>query len=177
MSVLAVLAAAVGCAGAGSGAHGARPSAILPSNPEALIQMRRGSCAPDQCSVYSVSIFSDGTVAYDGRANVAVIGQRQGKISAERLSELISALETIHFLDLPESGCVCSADTGRQIVTLDYRPGSVKKTVVHDSGCWSAPPAMAALEQAIDRATEVQRWIAPDKTPGAPVAEDGRRSN
>ncbi len=176
--VLAALAAAAGCAGpGGSGAHGAQSLGSLPDHPDALIQMRRKDCAPDRCSVYGVSIFSDGTVVYDGRANVAVIGQRQGKISADRLSELISTIETMHFLDLPASGCVCSADTGRQIVTLDYRPGSVQKTVVHDSGCWSAPPAMASLEQAIDRATGVQRWIAPAQIAEAPEAEDGRPSN
>jgi hypothetical protein len=164
----------LGCAGStGSGAHGAQSSADLASNPEALIQMRREGCATDRCAVYSLSIFSDGTVAYDGRANVAVIGQRQGRISAERLSELISAIETMHFLDLPSSGCVCSANTGRQMVTVDYRPGSVQKTVVHDSGCWSAPPAMAALEQAIDRATEAHRWVASEQAPEAKMAADG----
>jgi hypothetical protein len=152
-----------GCGNAGGAAagQGTDQLAALRDNPDALIQMRKGDCAPDHCSVYSVSIFADGSVTYDGRANVAVVGQRRAKISADRLSELISAIDAMDFLDLPASGCVCSASTGRQMVTVDYRPGSVQKTVVHDSGCWSAPPALGALEATIDRLTGDSQWIAP----------------
>ena len=34
----------------------------LVGTPDALIQMRRGGCPPDQCPVYGVSVFMDGTV-------------------------------------------------------------------------------------------------------------------
>jgi len=172
LEMLALLAlVGVGGCGTASSAGGGQKLAAMPENPEALIQMRRGACAPDLCSVYSVSIFTDGTVAYDGRANVSVVGQRRGKMSADRLSELISTIETMGFLDLPASGCVCSSGTGRQMVTVDYRPGSVQKTVIHDSGCWSAPPALGALEAAIDRATGVDQWVAPPTAAKAPVGE------
>jgi Domain of unknown function (DUF6438) len=161
---LVALVAVGGCGNAGGAAagRGADRLAVLRDNPEALIQMRKSACAPDRCSVYSVSIFGDGNVTYEGQANVAVVGQRRSKISSDRLSELISAIDAMDFLDLPASGCVCSAGTGRQMVTLDYRPGSVQKTIVHDSGCWSAPPTLGALEAAIDRATGDAKWIAPE---------------
>lgn len=158
------LVAVGGCGNAGGAAagRGTDQLAALRDNPEALIQMRKSACAPDRCSVYSVSISGDGNVTYEGQANVAVVGQRRSKISPDRLSELISAIDTMDFLDLPASGCICSAGTGRQMVTLDYRPGSVQKTIVHDSGCWSAPPTLGALEAAIDRATGDAIWIAPE---------------
>lgn len=161
---LVTLGAVAGCGNAGGAAagRGTDQLAALRDNPEALIQMRKSACAPDRCSVYSVSISGDGNVTYEGQANVAVIGQRRSKISPDRVSELISAIDAMDFLDLPASGCVCSAGTGRQMVTLDYRPGSVQKTIVHDSGCWSAPPTLGALEAAIDRATGDAKWIAPE---------------
>ena len=59
----------------------------LASRPDALIQMRRGGCPPGVCPVYSVAIFLDGTVVYDGQANVAVLGHRTAKLSAERLND------------------------------------------------------------------------------------------
>jgi hypothetical protein len=161
---LIALCAVGGCGNAGGAAagRGTGQLAVLRDNPDALIQMRKSACAPDRCSVYGVSISGDGTVTYDGQANVAVVGQRRSKISPDRLSALISAIDAMGFLDLPASGCICSAGTGRQMVTLDYRPGSVQKTIVHDSGCWSAPPTLGALEAAIDRETGDAKWIAPE---------------
>jgi hypothetical protein len=163
--------AMVGCgtAGVATGAHGSEALASMPDVPDALIQMRRAGCASDKCPVYSVSIFADGTVVYDGRVNVGVIGERKGKISPDQLSQLISAFDGVSFLDLPAAGCVCASETGRQMVTIDYRPGSVQKTVVHDSGCWSAPPAMAVLEQSIDRSAGDEQWVAPRVASSAPA--------
>jgi hypothetical protein len=167
------LGALAGCGNSGGAAtgRGTDQAAALRDNPDALIQMRKGACAPDRCSVYGVSIFADGSITYDGQANVAVVGQRRGKISADRLSELISAIDAMDFLDLPASGCLCSASTGRQMVTLDYRPGSVQKTVVHDSGCWSAPPTLGALEATIDRLTGDSQWIASQVAIREPISQ------
>jgi hypothetical protein len=157
---LIAVGATVGC-GTSSAVRGGDSLAMMPDNPDALIQMRRSDCPGGQCSVYGVSIFMDGTVIYDGRANVGVIGQRRAKISAERVSALISTLDTMGFLDIPESCCVCHSSTAYQIVTVDYRPGSVQRTVIHDSGCSSAPQTVGALEREIDRATDVAKWTAP----------------
>ena len=170
MAGLVVLAiAGCGTSGVATGALGSTALAPMPDVPDALIQMRRAGCAFDKCPVYSVSIFGDGTVAYDGRLNVGVVGTRKGKISPDQLNQLISALDSMDFLDLPPEGCVCSDATGQQMVTLDYRPGSVQKTVIHDSGCWSAPPAMAMLEQSIDRTAGVEQWVAPRVASSAAV--------
>src|SRR5580692_5829459 len=109
MAAMAAIAATTGTIGC---AHN-RASEIgqgaeqLASTPDALIQMRRGGCPPGLCPVYSVSIFLDGTVAYDGQANVAVVGHRSAKLSAGRLNELLSQLEAMDFLDSAEQCCVC----------------------------------------------------------------------
>lgn len=155
------LSAALGCAhnkasDVGQGAE------QLADTPDSLIQMRRGGCPPNRCPVYSVSIYLDGTVVYDGQANVAVVGRRTAKVSAERLNELLSQLEAMEFLDSPAQCCVCpDAADGAHIVILDYRPGSANKTVLHDDACRSAPPALAAMERSIDQATGVERWTRP----------------
>jgi hypothetical protein len=106
---------------------------------------------------------------------VGVVGRHKSRISPDQLNQLISALDSMDFLDLPTSGCVCASETGRQMVTLDYRPGSVQKTVVHDSGCWSAPPAMAVLEQSIDRSAGVEHWVSPRVASSAPAGAQPAR--
>jgi hypothetical protein len=149
--------------------------AAMPDMPDALIQMRRAGCAAGPCPSYALSIFADGTVTYDGRVNVAVVGQRRIKVSADQVSGLIATIEAMHFLDSAERCCVCPEGTTSQPVILDYRPGSAQKTVVHDEACPSAPQAMGALEQAIDRVAGVGRWTAPvlareDLTASQPTA-------
>jgi len=152
---------AIGCACNRATASG-QGAEQLASRPDALIQMRRGGCPPGVCPVYSVSIFLDGTVAYDGQANVAVRGHRTAKLSAERLNELLSQIEAMDFLDSSEQCCVCpDASERAHLVILDYRPGSTAKTVLHDEACNLAPPAMGAIERSIDRATGVERWTTP----------------
>ncbi|HLK89148.1 MAG TPA: DUF6438 domain-containing protein [Polyangia bacterium] len=131
----------------------------LAKTPEALIQMRRGGCPPGVCPVYSVSFFLDGTIVYDGEANVAVLGRRTAKLPPERLTALLSQLEAMDFLDVSERCCVCPDATDQaHLVILDYCPGSLVKTVLHDDTCRSAPPALRVLERAIDQAAGTERW-------------------
>jgi hypothetical protein len=130
---------------------------VLPDEPEALIQMRRQGCATEPCPIYAVSIFSDGTAVYDGRANVGVIGRRQARLPAGDLSALISALDAMDFLDSATNCCVCPEAADQRLITLDYRPGSVTKTVLHDQRCSKAPPAFSALEKEIDLSTGAGR--------------------
>lgn len=133
----------------------------LPDEPGAIIQMRRNGCPDAPCPVYSVAIFSDGTGVYDGRANVGVIGRRALKVSAGEMCALITALDEMDFLDSAQNCCVCRDATTPSTVTIDYRPGMVAKTVVHDRRCATAPPAFAGLEKQIDGATGAGRlaWI------------------
>jgi hypothetical protein len=129
----------------------------LADRPEALIQMRRQGCAGEPCPIYAVSIFPDGSALYEGRANVGVIGQKRLSVTAGDLCKLINAIDAMGFLDSARDCCVCPESAERRPVTIDYRPGSVTKTVLHDQGCPRAPPALSALEQLIDRSTGAGR--------------------
>jgi hypothetical protein len=125
----------------------------LAAVPGAMIQMRRAGCTSGQCPVYGVSIFPDRTVVFDGEANRGVTGQRRLTISPDQMRALQLAIEQMHFLDSTDECCSCPNQRGGRYVVLDYRPGFVSKTVVHDQDCPSAPPAMTALERLIDEAT------------------------
>jgi hypothetical protein len=129
----------------------------LPDEPAALIQMRRNGCLDEPCPVYSVSIFPDGSAVYDGRANVGVIGRRALRVRPEDLCALINSLDAMDFLDSAQNCCLCPDAAAPSTVTLDYRPGTVSKTVVHDPRCATAPPAFFGLERQIDHATGAER--------------------
>ena len=158
--------AATGCATGGAAPDLRR----LPDAPEALVQLRRPGCASGTCPVYSVSIFADGAVVYDGAANVAVLGQQRAKISAQQLRALQLSLEETHFLDNVDECCVCPDRRGTRTVVLDYRPGMVRKTVVHDPDCAAAPPGLGTLEALIEGMTGTRRWTAAEADASA-IAE------
>jgi Domain of unknown function (DUF6438) len=158
LPAMAMAAALPACAAAPpivAGRHAAEIS--LPDEPEALIQMRRQGCASEPCPIYAVSIFPDGTAVYDGRANVGVIGRRPIRLTPGDLSALLSAIDAMHFLDSANDCCVCPDAVEKDMVILDYRPGSVSKTVQHDQRCPKAPPAFSALEKEIDVSTGAAR--------------------
>jgi hypothetical protein len=119
--------------------------------PDALIQMRRNGCVGQPCPVYGLSIFLDGTVVYDGQANVRVAGRRTWKVPPDKINGLISAFEEVDFLDTPERAGICPDAQRTAMVILDYRPGRCEKTVLHDDRCPSAPANLGRLEAAIDR--------------------------
>ena len=129
----------------------------LADQPEALIQMRRQGCVSEPCPIYAVSIFPDGSDIYEGRANVGVIGRKRLSVTAGELSALINAIDAMDFLDSAADCCVCPDAAEQRLVTVDYRPGTVTKTVLHDQACPRAPPALSALEQLIDRSTGAGR--------------------
>jgi hypothetical protein len=156
-----VLSTTIGCAHNNASDVG-QGTEQLASTSDSLIQMRRGGCPPRTCPVYSVSIYLDGTVVYDGRANVGTIGRRTARLSAERLNDLLSQIEAMGFMDTSDRCCVCpNAAAGAHRVILDYRPGATYKTVLHDDACSAAPPALSAIERSIDRAAGVEQWTMP----------------
>jgi hypothetical protein len=108
--------------------------------------------------VFSVSVFLDGTVIYEGRSNVAVIGERRATLPVERVGELVVAIQEAKFLDNPDNCCSCEDAARSNIVMIDYRPGHAQKSVVHDQACRSAPLAMNTLTSTIERLTAVDRW-------------------
>ena len=70
---------------------------------------------------------------------------------------LISTIDAMDFLDSALDCCVCPEAADPKLVTLDYRPGSVTKTVQHDQRCSKAPAAFSALEKQIDLSTGAGR--------------------
>lgn len=149
-----------GCASTGGAGAGDRSLSLPAESPDALVQMRRSGCATEPCPVYGVAIFADGTVVYDGRANVFTIGQRRAKASPDGVAKLIAAIDAMDFLDTPDGCCACPdvSVTPAQPVILDYRPGSASKTVMLDAGCLSLPPAMSALQREIEQVAGVAQW-------------------
>ncbi len=163
---LASIVAAAGCAS--TRASGPAVDDALACRPEALIQLRSDGCDSGRCPVYGVSVFTDGSVVYQGGANVAFIGQRRSKIPEANVATLVSAIEKMDFLDTPEHCCDCpdAPDNPKAAkLVIDYRPGGVEKEIVVDDRCKSVPDVVRGLAGQIQAVTAVATLVAP--TPAA----------
>ena len=167
---VASIAVTVGCGT--TGPSGPAVDQALAGRPEALIQLRSEGCKSGRCPVYSVAVYVDGSTVYRGGANIAPIGQRRSKISNANVAVLISTIDKMDFLDMPEHCCDCPdtpTDPGAAKLVLDYRPGGVEKEIVVDAGCSTVPDVVRTLVRQIQAETSVASWCSQSAAPCAPT--------
>src|SRR6185312_8690071 len=61
--------------------------------------LERSACF-GKCPVYSVTVYRDGRVVYDGRANVGQKGRVEGTLTPVQLGQLAQAFRNAHFFEL-----------------------------------------------------------------------------
>jgi hypothetical protein len=107
-----------------------------------------GSC-PD----YKVTIQSDGTLQYEGRAYVHVEGVRKKKLSLGVVQKLAQRLQEEDFFHWEEKKYVC-IDFPETHITATLN--GARKQVIE--GC-NAPGKVLKLASEIEKLTGVKRWI------------------
>lgn len=121
------------------------------------ISLRRTIC-PANCPSYTLQILGNGAVTFEGRDDVAMPGYQHGKISPEKVRLLLEEFRKVDFYSLRDSYEVDAPTKPYYTVTLTI-DGNTKKIVDHDGTRAGMPPAMTALENAIDHAAGAERWI------------------
>jgi len=151
---LIALVCGVACTHAGPPSNGGYPP---PDRHEPLATLERTACF-GTCPVYKVAIFRDGTVEYEGERFVKTKGRATGHIGAKQLAELQELFQQSGYLQFNDS-------YERQDVTdlpyafTSYSPAGQTKSVRHYLGDFSAPRALFAVEEGIDRIVNIEQWI------------------
>jgi hypothetical protein len=73
--------------------------AVFPPTEEAVFHLRRTPCF-GVCEVYSLSIWADGQVRYEGAQNVGKIGTFRASLSPMKVEELIARANEIGFWEM-----------------------------------------------------------------------------
>jgi hypothetical protein len=124
---------------------------------EQLASIRRTGCF-GWCPVYTLRVFRDGDVEFEGEAFVQVIGRATGHLSDAELDALDDLFLRNGYLDLdssydsPDATDFPSADTS-------YSPGGCTRSVSHYLGDFGAPRVLLAIERGIDSIAHVEQWI------------------
>ena len=114
---------------------------------------------------YSAQIFEDGTVTYNGKYFVGVVGDRSHKITKEKLAELIKAFEDIKYFSLKDeyryNGQGMTLSDHQTTITSYTKNGKTKKVIDYAF----APAELEKLEQKVDETAQLYRYIATPKRP------------
>lgn len=147
-----------------SGCAGNRPSDVPTPTASDHIAMTRGPCF-GACPMYTVTVWGDGRVRFEGDQFVMQRGEHTRTIDAASAAALFAAADSIDFYRLPTditpaNASVCGAswtDMPSAEITIVWA-GRVR-TVSHYHGCPEAPEQLTAFERRIDAVAGVAEWV------------------
>ena len=131
------------------------------------IRMERGMCM-GKCPVYSLDIFGNGTVVYNGERFVNVTGKQVSGISDAKIKELVKEFYDIDFFSLNDTyDKVVKTDQPTVSTSIDINGTS--KSIFDNLGA-IAPEGLRLLENKIDEITNSSKWVEPYvHPPGVPI--------
>ncbi|QPC83864.1 hypothetical protein G4Y79_05655 [Phototrophicus methaneseepsis] len=131
---------------------------------EAVITLERTACF-GTCPVYSLSIWEDGTVRYNGSEYVTVTGEQTSEMDPETVQHMLSAFVDAGYFQWEDAYDTQVVSDLPTITTTVSDEGNTK-TIMRYAGDTSAPLALPFLENWIDEMTNSALWTGqqPDLT-------------
>jgi hypothetical protein len=119
----------------------------------AIVTMKRSGCY-GTCPIYSLTIFGNGTVVYEGHRYVAIARIQTSTISKQEVRELVDHFYNIGYFSMENeyTGNVGDIPTA----TTSIRVGERFKLVADTHG---APDRLKQLEDRIDNIADSDRWV------------------
>ncbi|MAS38008.1 MAG: hypothetical protein CL610_28695 [Anaerolineaceae bacterium] len=127
-----------------------------PANASPVITLERTPCF-GSCPVYTVTIYDDGTVVYNGGNFVEVTGEQTTTIEPEVVEQLVAGFEAAGYFEWADEYTEMTVTDLPTITTSVTRDGETKQ-ITRYAGDSSAPLALPYLEQWIDLMGRTQQW-------------------
>lgn len=130
-----------------------------------VITLERTTCF-GTCPAYTLSIYEDGTVVYEGRQFVKRKGKARSRISKAALDELVREFDRINYFSLDDDYTGAQKNckelwTDNPTATTSLNWNGKSKVIRHYHGCRgsSVLEQLTALEDKIDEVANTKRWI------------------
>ena len=123
-----------------------------------VVQMKRDACL-GACPVYTVTIYADGVVQFDGKYYVAAKGRHTHTVTQKAIDDLRAQFARYRFASWGNFNEIDCYDMPGATITFEGH------TVDHAYGDKDAPEELTWLESDIDFAAEVQEWVGPAQGP------------
>lgn len=137
---------------AAGGAAGASSLPTPPPAPQELIRFERTACY-GPCPVDVLTVFADGRLRYEGRANAPRTGLFTGQLSGRECTALVKQFEAAHFFDF--APVYTSRATDLPTYYLSYSAGGRSLRVKDYDG---APASLKSLEARLAKLIDARRW-------------------
>jgi hypothetical protein len=124
---------------------------------DVVVTLERGPCF-GACPVYSLTVYGDGRVIYDGIRFVKIEGTRTATVSEEKVRQLVGEFYAVDYFSLNDEYTHADA-TDMPSATTSITIGGKTKTVIHYHGDFSAPDELTALEDKIDEIVSTRQWV------------------
>lgn len=134
-----------------------------PSTP--VVTLERTPCY-GRCPVYTVAVYTDGRVVFDGRQHVAREGRSEGRVGPEAVARLVASAEAAGHAGFPASltrpsGACPTFRTDQPGAVTTVRTAGGTSRVEHDLGCsgFAGEAALTAFEGEVDRVLGTAAWV------------------
>jgi len=121
-----------------------------------VMTLHRGGCF-GICPVYNITIYGNGTVVYEGIANVNSTGMRVSNISESRVRYLLSEFRNIEYFSLNETEIASHVVYDAPLFTTSLIINGKTKTIHHYET--ADPEALTVIENTIDETVNSSQWI------------------
>jgi hypothetical protein len=126
-----------------------------------LASLQRTACL-GRCPMYAVTVLRDGSVHWEGKRFVKVVGKAVAKLTPATIAKLVDAFKRADYFALQDR-YVRYDVTDHPSALTSFDDGTRKKTIAHYHGDRSAPQSLDVLEEEIDEIVGTGRWIGPDQ--------------
>lgn len=114
------------------------------TKPSDFIRLSRAACF-GTCPVYSVQIFADGRVVYEGQRNVLNVGKFSSSLEEAKAKLLFEELKQLNWSSYPDSYPIDNVDFPQ--FKLEYQSQDLNKSIKANS---NAAPELLELAKQID---------------------------
>jgi (2Fe-2S) ferredoxin len=121
-----------------------------------VITLTRSRCL-GVCPIYNVTIYGNGTVLYEGIANVNSTGIQRSNISENQVRQLLSEFKKIDYFSLNETDIASHVVYDAPLFTTSLSINGKTKTIHHYET--ADPQALTELENKIDEIVNSGQWI------------------
>ncbi len=123
---------------------------------EVAVTLERGVCF-GTCPAYRVTIYTDGTVVYEGERFVTVEGEQTSTIEPELVQQLIAGFEAAGYFEWDDEYTEMTVTDLPTVTTSVTRNGETKQ-ITRYAGDSHAPLALPYLETWIDMVASTAQW-------------------
>ena len=132
------------------------PVSAQVSSSDVALTLSRTPCF-GTCSIYSVTVYEDGTVVYEGTDFVDVMGTQTTQIEPETVDILVNGFVEAGYLDWDDNYTTMIVTDMPSVITSVTYEGETK-TINHYLGTDNAPLALSYLEIWLDNMLETAQW-------------------